>query len=163
MASITAAQLEDPLGIGEGEQRAKSLAIIINQYPTGLTDEELQVLLDSQTSIETAREAIDQPLPQEPIESYEPDYYYEEPVYSQPTYPPVEETPPPTSDIEEPVRSYTTFEGRATAPVSRKYIPTLSPPRIILLVPTLYLRNSETHQSPISFCGSLVTNSAFKP
>lgn len=111
MASITAAQLQDPLGMGEGEQRAKSLAIIINQYPTGLTDEELQVLLDSQTSIETAREAIDQPLPQEPIESYEPDYYYQEPVYSQPTYPPVEETPPPTSNIEEPVYEEPIYDG----------------------------------------------------
>lgn len=99
MPSIAASELEDPLGIDEGEQRAKSLAVIINQYPTGLTDTELLELNERQTSLETARESIEQPVQTAPVEDYNPtpnnDYYYEQPEYSQPTrptYPPTEES-----------------------------------------------------------------------
>ena len=106
MPSITASDLEDPLGIEESEERAKSLAVIINQYPTGLSEEDLQELNERQTSLETARETIAQPAPVENNNSTPNNNdYWEEPEYSQPTQPTQPNYPPEDSSAQPPVET----------------------------------------------------------
>lgn len=101
MPSITAAQLDNPIGDEEELQRAKSLAVIINQYPTGLSEQELYDLNERQTSLESARESYEQPILPQPEESYDPGYneedYYEDENSYLPPAEPVEPLNPPVN------------------------------------------------------------------
>lgn len=87
MPSITTAQLDNPLDGEDNLNRAKSLTAIINQYPTGLSDEELQEINQRQSDLESAREStyveparevIEQPY-YPPVTGTDDGYYYEEP------------------------------------------------------------------------------------
>lgn len=92
MAPISLADLVDPIG-EEGSQYTKTASIIVNQYPSGLTSEQLAQLEDSQNSLQTIRES----------------QYYEQaaPTYPTPNYPapsapvvPQTPTTPPSESIE---------------------------------------------------------------
>lgn len=127
MPSITTAQLDNPLDGDDNLDRAKSLAAIINQYPTGLSEQELAEINQRQSDLESAREStyvepvqevVEQPY-YPPVIDYEEDDYYEEPVdyyppvepqepeqpSIEPTPPPVEEQPPVEETPQPPVES----------------------------------------------------------
>lgn len=72
LAPISLADLVDPIG-EESNQYAKTASIIVNQYPSGLTSQQLAQLEESQNSLQTIRESN----------------YYEQPTpsYSTPNYP----------------------------------------------------------------------------
>ena len=94
LTPISASQLHDPLGDTGGTTTAtvsKTSKLIINQYPTGFTAEELQQVSQTQDNAQNFRQN----------EYYNPvapatEYYYEEPVTPQPVQPdPVQPTVPP--------------------------------------------------------------------
>ncbi|XJS10085.1 LCP family protein [Aerococcaceae bacterium WGS1372] len=106
MPTITTAQLANPLDGEDNLNRAKSLAAIINQYPTGLSEEEIQEIYQRQSDLESAREStyvepvqevVEQPY-YPPVMGTEDDYNYEEPAEHYPPQeseqPSVEPTPP---------------------------------------------------------------------
>ena len=99
LTPITAANLRDPLGDDSGSATAQSMVsrtskLIINQYPTGFSDSELQQVSQTQTSAQTIRQAEYYnpwtPADDYSVPSYQPDY--NEPT---PTEPAVPDTPAP--------------------------------------------------------------------
>lgn len=117
LAPITSAQLTDPVGEGTGENDVKTLAVVINQYPTGMSDEELSEIINRQEEIQTIRSTSEvqqtpvwtapvnntnqnnnsnstTPSNTQPVEQTPPTSVEELPVSQVPEETPVESTPP---------------------------------------------------------------------
>ena len=110
LTPISASQLHDPLGDTGGTTTAtvsKTSKLIINQYPTGFTAEELQQVSQTQDNAQNFRQN----------EYYTPtapatDYYYEEPVVPQPVQPDPVQPVAPSENTEQP-----TAPAQPTQPV----------------------------------------------
>ena len=89
LAPIGLADLASPMD-EDVASYAKTMAIIMNQYPTGLSDEQMAEIIDSQESVQSMRETeYYEPAPTPP-NTWTP------PVYEQPDVrPPVTPTSPP--------------------------------------------------------------------
>lgn len=87
LAPISIADLVDPIG-EDNSHYAKTASIVVNQYPSGLTNEQLAEIENSQNSLQTIREN----------NYYEPvQPTYVSPNYPAPSTPAVPQTPPPTT------------------------------------------------------------------
>ena len=118
LAPISLVDLVDPIG-DDSLQYSKTASIIVNQYPSGLTSEQLAQINDSQNSLQTMREDNDyEPVrPTNPTPNYPPTT----PPVTQPTNPvapPTEpETPVNPSEPELPVQPPVTEPELPVEPV----------------------------------------------
>lgn len=103
---ITTAQLNDPIGDGDGENEVKTLAVVINQYPTGMSDEEMSEIINRQEEIQTIRQTSQEPQPVEwtpPVNNNQNNSGYTPPTNTAPveSTPPVSVEQPPVSQVPE--------------------------------------------------------------
>lgn len=86
LAPISLADLVDPIG-EDSAQYAKTMSVIVNQYPSGLTSDQLAQLEESQNNLQTMRDSqyYEQTTPTYPV-----------PNTPTPNPPVVPQTPPPT-------------------------------------------------------------------
>ena len=103
LAPIGFADLIDPIG-ENGSNATKTLSIVLNQYPSGLTSEQLAELQSSQDSLQSIRENEYNTVPVAP--TY-PESSYVPPTSSVPEVPNPEPSQPvePIEPIEPPVES----------------------------------------------------------
>lgn len=101
LESVLASSLADPMADNENEF-IKSELIVMNQYPSGLTEEQINAINQQQADLERIRELessyVETDIYQEPIQGYEePSYqltYTEAPYYPPQTEQPVVTEPP---------------------------------------------------------------------